>query len=121
MSLDLFVIAGKSDIKEVFVLSQFSEGQTDVAFKIIPPQAKLLCTPHFSASSDTSPPPSCFVLFKVLKLAALCTLCKKRFSSFLLVRQAQLLQPPCLPVDANMADQLLCTNLLQLANGIARS
>ena len=39
--LDLLVVAGECHVKEVFVLSEFSEGHTDVAFKVIPPQTKL--------------------------------------------------------------------------------
>jgi len=53
VGLDLFVIAGKGHVEEVLVLSQLSEGHTDVAFKIIPPQTKLLCTPHFTVRSLT--------------------------------------------------------------------
>ena len=39
--LDLLVVAGEGHVKEVFVLSEFSEGHADVAFKVIPSQTKL--------------------------------------------------------------------------------
>ena len=124
MSLDLFVVAGKSDIEEVLVLSQLSEGHTDVAFKIIPPQTKLFCAPHVTVLSLTAVRPP-LVLFCFSEAGCLQTalgrLCKKKLSDFFApASQAQLLQPPSVPVDANMADQLLCTNPIQPTNRIAR-
>ena len=42
MSLDLvIVLAGQSHIKEVLVVSQFTEGDTDVALEVVPPQTEL--------------------------------------------------------------------------------
>ena len=42
VGLQLVVFTGKSHIKEVFILPQLTEGTADVAFKVIPPKAKLL-------------------------------------------------------------------------------
>merc|ERR1719242_2737854 len=40
--LHLGIITGKSDIKEVFLLTEFSESDADVGLEVVPPQAKLL-------------------------------------------------------------------------------
>ena len=40
--LHLGIITGKSDIKEVFLLAEFSESDADVGLEVVPPQAKLL-------------------------------------------------------------------------------
>ena len=53
VGLDLLVIAGKGHVEKVLVFSQLSEGHTDVAFKVVPPQTKLFCTPHFILLSLT--------------------------------------------------------------------
>merc|ERR1719180_267729 len=53
VSLYLLIIAGKGHVKKVLVFSQLSEGDTDVAFKVVPPQTKLFCTPHFNLLSLT--------------------------------------------------------------------
>ena len=46
VSLDLLIFTGKSDIKKVFVITQFSKCMTDIVFKIVPPQTKFF-TCHF--------------------------------------------------------------------------
>ena len=43
VSLDLLVIAGEGDIKEIFVFPQFPKSHTDIVFKVIPTQTKLFC------------------------------------------------------------------------------
>ena len=45
VGLHLVIITSKSYVKEVFVVSQFSEGNTDVALKVIPTETELFC-PH---------------------------------------------------------------------------
>ena len=42
VGLHLFFFAGQGDVKEVFVLSQLSKGNTDVALKVIPPKTELV-------------------------------------------------------------------------------
>ena len=39
--LDLGIITGESDIEEVFLLAEFSEGDADVGLEVVPPQAEL--------------------------------------------------------------------------------
>ena len=46
VSLHLGIITGKSNIKEVLLLAEFSESDTDVGLKVIPPQAELLRRAH---------------------------------------------------------------------------
>ena len=41
--LDLLIIAGEGDVKEVLVIPQFTEGKANVAFKVIPAKAELFC------------------------------------------------------------------------------
>ena len=40
--LNLGIITGESDIEEVFLLAEFSEGDADVGLEVIPPQTELL-------------------------------------------------------------------------------
>ena len=42
VSLHLGIITGKGDIKEVLLLTEFSESNADVGLEVIPPQAELL-------------------------------------------------------------------------------
>ena len=44
--LDLTVITGESYIKEILFFSQFSECHTDIAFEVIPAEAKLIRGGH---------------------------------------------------------------------------
>ena len=46
VSLHLGIITGKSDIKEVLLLTELSESDTDVGLEVIPPQAELLGRAH---------------------------------------------------------------------------
>merc|ERR1719186_1369397 len=52
--INLLIITSEGHIKEVFVFSQFPESQTDVGFKVIPSQTKLL-TPHCNKSQFSLP------------------------------------------------------------------
>ena len=42
VSLHLGIITGEGDIKEVLLLTEFSESNADVGLEVIPPQAELL-------------------------------------------------------------------------------
>ena len=42
MSLDLFILTSNGNIKEVLIISKFSESTADVALKFIPPKTELL-------------------------------------------------------------------------------
>jgi len=46
VSLELLGTTTKCAVKEVFLLPDLSEGQTDVALEIIPAETKLLTRPH---------------------------------------------------------------------------
>ena len=42
MCFNLLIITSKGHVKKVFVISEFSERDTDILFKVIPSQAELL-------------------------------------------------------------------------------
>lgn len=47
VGLNLTVAYGQGDIKEVFFFPDFSEGDADVAFEVVPTKTKLLAGSHF--------------------------------------------------------------------------
>ena len=51
--LNLPGAAAEGAVKEFFVFSDFSKSDTDVAFKIIPPQTELLIGSHFPEFQKT--------------------------------------------------------------------
>ena len=51
VGLDLFVIAGKSDVEEVLVVPKLAERCGDVRLEIVPPQAELF-RGHFQAAGS---------------------------------------------------------------------
>ena len=52
VGLNLGIITGERNIKEVLLFSQFSEGNTNVRLEVVPAEAKFLCGPHGWGSSD---------------------------------------------------------------------
>ena len=53
VGLDLLIITGKCDVKEVPLLPQLSKGDADVCLEVVPAQAEFFCTPHFTVLSLT--------------------------------------------------------------------
>ena len=51
VSLHLGIITGESDIKEVLLLTEFSESDADVGLEVVPPQTELLCCSHDFAAT----------------------------------------------------------------------
>jgi len=51
VSLDLGIITSESHVEKVFLLPQFSEGNTNVSLKIVPTETEFLRRPHFEAQS----------------------------------------------------------------------
>jgi len=51
VSLDLTVANRKGAIEEIFLFSKFPKGDTDVAFEIIPAEAKFLAGRHFQVET----------------------------------------------------------------------